>query len=43
MIMIIPIVELLWLRSTWLYDRAGWSPGTFGTTYDHEITLFISS
>jgi hypothetical protein len=28
---------------TWLYDRAGWCPGTFGTTYDHEITPFISS
>jgi hypothetical protein len=27
---------------TWLYDRAGWCPGTFGTTYDHEITPFIS-
>ena len=30
-------------RGTWLYDRAGWCPGTFGTTYDHEITPFISS
>jgi hypothetical protein len=28
---------------TWLYDRAGWCPGTFGTTYDHEITPFIGS
>ena len=27
---------------TWIYDRAGWCPGTFGTTYDHEITPFIS-
>ena len=28
---------------TWIYDRAGWCPGTFGTTYDHEITQLISS
>ena len=28
---------------TWIYDRAGWCPGTFGTTYDHEITPLISS
>ncbi len=28
---------------TWIYDRAGWCPGTFGTTYDHNITPFVNS
>ena len=23
-------------------DRAGWCPGTFGTTYDHEITDLVN-
>ena len=23
---------------TWIYDRAGWCPGTFGTTFNHELT-----
>lgn len=27
---------------TWIYDRAGWCPGTFGDTYDHELTPFVS-
>ena len=27
---------------TWIYDRAGWCPGTFGDTYDHDITPFVS-
>ena len=27
---------------TWIYDRAGWCPGTFGTTYDHEITDLVN-
>jgi len=28
---------------TWIYDRAGWCPGTFGNTYNHELTPFLSS
>ena len=28
---------------TWIYDRAGWCPATFGTTYDHEITSLINA
>tara|TARA_R110001592_G_scaffold6720_5_gene36139 strand:+ start:9409 stop:12792 length:3384 start_codon:yes stop_codon:yes gene_type:complete len=27
---------------TWIYDRAGWCPGTFGDTYDHELTPFVT-
>ena len=27
---------------TWIYDRAGWCPGTFGTTFDHDLTPFVS-
>ena len=27
---------------TWIYDRAGWCPGAFADTYDHEITPFVS-
>lgn len=27
---------------TWIYDRAGWCPGTFGTTYNHEITPYVN-
>ena len=27
---------------TWIYDRAGWCPGTFGDTYDHDITPFVT-
>ncbi len=27
---------------TWIYDRAGWCPGTFGDTYDHNITPFVT-
>ena len=27
---------------TWIYDRAGWCPGTFTDTYDHELTPFVS-
>ena len=27
---------------TWIYDRAGWCPATFGDTYDHDITPFVS-
>ncbi len=28
---------------TWIYDRAGWCPGTFGDTYNHDITPFVTS
>jgi hypothetical protein len=27
---------------TWVYDRAGWCPGTFGDTYDHDITSHVT-
>jgi hypothetical protein len=27
---------------TWIYDRAGWCPGTFGTTFDHNLTPFVN-
>lgn len=27
---------------TWVYDRAGWCPGTFANTYDYEITPFVT-
>ena len=27
---------------TWIYDRAGWCPGTFGDTYNHDITPFVT-
>ena len=27
---------------TWIYDRAGWCPGTFADTYDHDITPFVT-
>jgi len=27
---------------TWQFDRAGWCPGTFVDTYDHELTPWIS-
>lgn len=27
---------------TWIYDRAGWCPGTFADTYDHELTPFVT-
>lgn len=27
---------------TWVYDRAGWCPGAFTDTYDHELTPFVS-
>lgn len=26
---------------TWIYDRAGWCPGTFTDTYDHELTPYV--
>ena len=28
---------------TWQFDRAGWCPGTWVDTYDHELTPFIQS
>lgn len=28
---------------TWIYDRAGWCPGAFTDTYDHELTPFVTS
>jgi hypothetical protein len=28
---------------TWVYDRAGWCPGTFADTYDHDITSFVTT
>lgn len=27
---------------TWVYDRAGWCPGAFTDTYDHELTPFVT-
>lgn len=27
---------------TWIYDRAGWCPGTFADSYDHDITPFVT-
>ena len=27
---------------TWIYDRAGWCPGTFTDTYDHELTPYVT-
>jgi hypothetical protein len=27
---------------SWLYDRAGWCPGTFADTYNHDITPFVT-
>jgi concanavalin A-like lectin/glucanase superfamily protein/peptide-N-glycosidase F-like protein/type IX secretion system substrate protein len=27
---------------TWIYDRAGWCPGAFGDTYDHEIIQYVT-
>jgi hypothetical protein len=27
---------------TWVYDRAGWCPGSFADTYDHDITSFVT-
>ncbi|NNK80905.1 MAG: T9SS type A sorting domain-containing protein, partial [Flavobacteriales bacterium] len=27
---------------TWIYDRAGWCPGTFADTYDHDITPYVT-
>ena len=27
---------------TWIYDRAGWCPATFGTTYDHEFSDLVN-
>lgn len=27
---------------TWLIDRAGWCPGQFGTTYDHDLTGLVN-
>jgi len=27
---------------TWIYDRAGWCPATFGDTYNHDITPFVT-
>lgn len=27
---------------TWVYDRAGWCPGTFADTYDHDITDYVT-
>ncbi|MDR2836662.1 MAG: T9SS type A sorting domain-containing protein [Bacteroidales bacterium] len=27
---------------TWIYDRAGWCPGSFGDTHDFEITPFVN-
>ncbi len=26
---------------TWQFDRAGWCPGTFVDTYDHDLTPFV--
>ena len=28
---------------TWQFDRAGWCPGTWVDTYDHELTPFVES
>ncbi|MDA0973580.1 MAG: peptide-N-glycosidase F-related protein [Bacteroidetes bacterium] len=27
---------------TWIYDRAGWCPGTFADSYDHELTPYVT-
>ncbi|MAT39096.1 MAG: hypothetical protein CL946_05780, partial [Ectothiorhodospiraceae bacterium] len=27
---------------TWIYDRAGWCPGEFSDTYNHEITPYVT-
>jgi hypothetical protein len=27
---------------TWVYDRAGWCPGSFTDTYDHELTPYVT-
>lgn len=27
---------------TWIYDRAGWCPGTFANTYDYDITDLVN-
>ena len=27
---------------TWIYDRAGWCPGTFTDTYNHELTPYVT-
>ncbi|MCB0400535.1 MAG: T9SS type A sorting domain-containing protein [Flavobacteriales bacterium] len=27
---------------TWIYDRAGWCPGAFTDTYDHELTPYVT-
>ena len=27
---------------TWVYDRAGWCPGSFADTYDHDISNFVT-
>ncbi len=27
---------------TWIFDRAGWCPGSFADTYDWEITTFVT-
>ena len=27
---------------TWQFDRAGWCPGAFTDTYDHELTPFVA-
>lgn len=35
-----PIVDQ---GGTWIYDRAGWCPGTFADTYNHDLTPFVSS
>jgi hypothetical protein len=28
---------------TWIFDRAGWCPGSFADTYDWEITPYVSN
>ena len=28
---------------TWIYDRAGWCPGTFADSYDHELTPYVNA
>lgn len=27
---------------TWIYDRAGWCPGTFAETFNHDITPYVT-
>ncbi len=34
-----PIVDQ---GGTWIYDRAGWCPGTFANTYDYDITSMVT-